>query len=61
MDARSTARSWTRPYSSVQAAWVMALGIQPSEVWVDRGEHPRRHRYRGAPRLMAQRHGVRGL
>ena len=65
VDARSIAASWARPYTSVQWAWVRALGVDPASE--DRGEgraggrvpHPGRHR--GARRLMRQRHGVRGL
>ena len=62
VDARSIAASWARPYTSVQRAWVDALGVPPArETWVDgrRAPHPGRHR--GARRLMRQRFGVRGL
>lgn len=27
------AKSWKRPYSSVEWAWVNALGLEPSTVW----------------------------
>lgn len=57
---RDTARKWTRPYTSMQWAWVRALGIEPSEEWGDGARRVRR-RHRGLGRLMKQRHGVRGL
>ena len=60
MDARSIAASWTRPYTSVQWAWVRALGIEPSRTWAEVG-YRAAHRHRGLGRLMRQRHGVRGL
>ena len=60
MDARKLARAWTRPYTSVQWAWVRALGVEPSDSWGDGGHHALR-RHRGLHRLMRQRHGVRGL
>ena len=57
------AASWKRPYTSVQWAWVKALGIEPSDSWSDgrsiaRKGHPKRHEMREA---MRQRYGVRGL
>ena len=63
VDARSIAASWARPYTSVQWAWVRALGVDPSTRWVDapsrtRARKPRRRDMREA---MDQRHGVRGL
>lgn len=62
MGARETAASWTRPYTSVQAAWVRALGVEPSGRW-DEGGHRSRHRPgdRDIRDAMRQRHGVRGL
>jgi len=61
MDARGIAASWARPYTSVQRAWVDALGVPPAP-WSGRGRGtPRPGRYRGAARLIRQRHGVRGL
>ena len=57
-----TARSWKRPYSSVQWAWVKALGLTPSETWEDgRTSKRRHHRKRDLANAMRQRHGVRGL
>lgn len=61
MDARSIAASWTRPYTSVQWAWVRALGVGPSTRWADEGGHQATRHHRGLGRLMRQRHGVRGL
>lgn len=62
VDARSIAASWARPYTSVQRAWVDALGVPLArETWVDERRAPHPGRYRGARRLMRQRHGVRGL
>lgn len=58
--ATETARRWTRPYTSVQWAWVRALGIEPSRTWAEGGCRAAR-RHRGLGRLMRQRHGVRGL
>lgn len=60
MSAFDTASSWTRPYTSVQWAWVRALGVEPSREW-GTGKHSTRRRHRGLGRLMRQRHGVRGL
>ena len=34
-----TAAGWTRPYTSMQWAWVRALGVEPSVTWRD--ERPR--------------------
>lgn len=31
--ARATARRWKRPYTSVEWAWVIALGVEPSADW----------------------------
>ena len=58
-----TARRWTRPYSSVQWAWVRALGLDPSEEWGDGESRARRRRprKRDVLKAMRQRHGVRGL
>lgn len=61
MDARSIAASWTRPYTSVQWAWVRALGVEPSDRWEGGGGHRAVRHHRGLGRLMRQRHGVRGL
>lgn len=62
MDVREAAASWTRPYSSVQWAWVRALGVEPSRQWKDGGASKRRrHRGRDLREAMRQRHGVRGL
>lgn len=62
MDPTRTARSWTRPYTSVQWAWVRALGVEPSASWRD-GELTKRRRHGSAElrEAMRQRHGVRGL
>ena len=63
MDARALASSWTRPYSSVQWAWIRALGMPPSDVWTD-GRTRRRKRKPGKREIreaMGQRYGVRGL
>lgn len=59
---REIAQSWTRPYTSVQWAWVDALGIEPSDVW--RASDPKRRRRddsRDIREAMGQRYGVRGL
>ena len=34
-DPRAVAGKWRRPYSSVQWAWVRALGLEPSRKWDD--------------------------
>lgn len=62
-DPAAVAGAWKRPYTSVQWAWVRALGIEPSAVWADgtaaaRRGGPRRSDLREA---MRQRVGVRGL
>lgn len=31
--AIATARRWKRPYTSVERAWVDALGLEPSASW----------------------------
>jgi len=57
-----TARKWTRPYTSVQWAWVRALGLEPSDEWEHGQSRKRRHhRKRDIAKAMRQRHGVRGL
>ena len=60
MDARQVAESWTRPYSSVQAAWVKALGVEPSATWTEGAAKRRRRRPRKRElrECMEQRHGV---
>ena len=63
MDPTATATGWARPYTSVQWAWVRALGVEPSAKWAGqpdraRSRHPRR---RDMDRARRQRHGVRGL
>ena len=57
------AASWKRPYTSVQWAWVRALGVEPSNEWTDRGSCVRRHdpKKRDLRDAMRQRVGVRGL
>lgn len=58
------AGAWERPYTSVQWAWVRALGLEPSGAWRERGRVlPRHDRMRdaGLQEAMRQRHGVRGL
>ena len=32
-DAMAAAAAWKRPYTSVQWAWVRALGVYPSRSW----------------------------
>lgn len=60
-DAVEQARRWTRPYTSMQRAWVDALGLAPSRMWGrGRVDHPDL-RHRGARGAMRQDHGVRGL
>lgn len=63
MDPTVTARGWARPYTSMQWAWVRALGVDPSTRWVDGGTaaRARRPRRRDMREAMRQRHGVRGL
>lgn|GEM_PF-6660724 len=62
MDAARVARTWRRPYTSVQWAWVRALGVEPSREWADGGHaRGRADRHRGWRRAMRQRYGVRGL
>ena len=63
MDARETAARWPRPYSSMQWAWVRALGVPPSDTWADgraaaKRRKPTKREVRDA---MGQRFGVRGL
>ena len=57
---RGVATRWDRPYTSMQRAWVDALGVPPSGRWgagtaTDRAPD---RRYRGARELMRQRYGV---
>lgn len=61
-DPARAARRWRRPYTSVQRAWVDALGIEPSREWAEGSARVRRRvRARDAREAMRQRHGVRGL
>ena len=59
----SIAASWKRPYTSVQWAWVRALGVEPSEEWSDGDSRARKRgpRKREMREAMRQRVGVRGL
>lgn len=61
--ARRKARGWLRPYTSVQAAWVRAMGIEPRSTWTEtrEGVVPCKLRKRELRETMAQRYGVRGL
>lgn len=59
--ARCTASSWRRPYTSVQRAWVDALGVTPTPYRPTPTFRDRTDRYAGIERLMRQRHGVEGL
>ena len=62
MDARSVAAKWERPYTSVQWAWVRALGVAPAPESKDGAARKRRrHRRRDIRDAMRQRVGVRGL
>ena len=63
MGARETAAGWPRPYSSVQWAWVRALGVPPSETWADGQARAKRRKptKRELRDAMGQRYGVRGL
>lgn len=50
LDPVSIAARWHRPYTSVQWAWVRALGIEPSSVWRDERRPPTRRKDEGEAR-----------
>ena len=63
MDARDTARAWTRPYSSMQWAWIRALGLAPSDRWAGCAVRAKRRKptKRELDECRRQRHGIRGV